>query len=90
VAEGGNMYIASLDGLSYEIHSVGKTQEECKQNMVKGFLKYVESFGHTVEEWVEGCRESLSDYNNDVWTFLHEYYGVHLYDITKGYALGWE
>jgi hypothetical protein len=50
----------------------------------------VESFGHTVEEWVEGCRENLSDYNNDVWTFLHEYYGVHLYDITKGYALGWE
>jgi hypothetical protein len=62
------MYIASLDGLSYEIHSVGKTQDECKQNMVKGFLKYVESYGHTVEEWVEGCRESLNDYNNDVWT----------------------
>ena len=84
------MYIASLDALSYEIHSIGKTKEECQQNMVKGFLRYIESYGNTVEEWVEGCRENLDNYNNDVWTFLHEYYGVHLYDITKGYALGWE
>lgn len=84
------MYIASLDALSYEIHSVGATKEECKQNMVKGFLRYVERYGYTVEEWIEDCSTSLSDYNNDVWTFLHEYYGVHIYNIDKGYALGWE
>ena len=84
------MYIASLDALSYEIHSIGKTKKECQQNMVKGFLSYVEFSGCTLEEWIEDCNESLNNYNNDVWTFLHEYYGVHMFDITKGYALGWE
>ena len=84
------MYVASLDALGYEIHSVGKTKEECKQNIVKGFLEYVKFFGYTVEEWIEGEDERLSDYNNDIWTFLHEYYGVHMFDVTKGYALGWE
>lgn len=84
------MYVASLNGLSYEIYSIGKTKEECEQNMVQGFLKYVKTYGHTVEEWIEDCSTNLNDYNNDVWTFLHEYYGVHIFDITKGYALGWE
>lgn len=84
------MYIASLDELAYEIHSIGKTEEECKQNMVKGFLEYVKSYRTAVEEWIEGCNQDFNDYNNDVWTFLHEYYGVHMFDITKGYALGWE
>ena len=84
------MYIASLDALSYEIHSIGKTKKECEENMVEGFLRYVEFSGCTLEEWVEDCATNLSNYNNDVWTFLHEYYGVHMYDITKGYALGWE
>ena len=84
------MYIASLDELGYEIHSVGKTKEECQKNMVAGFLRYVEFSGCTLEEWIESCDTHLSDYNNDIWTFLHEYYGVHMFDITKGYALGWE
>lgn len=84
------MYIASLDSLSYEIHSIGKTKEECQHNMVNGFLEYVEFYGCTVEEWIEDCNEHLSHYKNDVWTFLHEYYGVHMFDVTKGYALGWE
>ena len=84
------MYIASLDSLSYEIHAIGKTEEECKLNMVIGFTRYVKSFRNTVDRWIEECGENFNDYNNDVWTFLHEYYGVHLYDITKGYALGWE
>ena len=84
------MYIASLDALSYEIHSIGKTKKECQQNMVAGFLRYVEQYGYTVEEWLTSCNTNLLNYNNDVWTFLHEYYGVHMFDITKGYALGWE
>lgn len=84
------MYIASLDSLSYEIHSVGETIDECIHNMVKGFLHYVNHYGCSAKEWIEECNEDFSNYNNDVWTFLHEYYGVHMYDISKGYALGWE
>lgn len=84
------MYIASLDALGYEIHSIGKTKEECQQNMVVGFLRYVEFSGCTLEEWIEQCEENLSNYNCSIWTFLHEYYGVHIFDISKGYALGWE
>jgi hypothetical protein len=84
------MYIASLDELSYSIHSIGQTKKECQQNLVKGFLHYVESYHTTVEQWVEEVGEDFNDYNNDVWTFLYEYYGVHMFDITKGYALGWE
>ena len=84
------MYIASLDALSYEIHSIGKTKEECQQNMVNGFLEYVEFSGCTLEEWIEQSSVDFNDYDNDVWTFLRDYYGVHMFDITKGYALGWE
>jgi len=84
------MYVASLDELSYEIHAIGKTEEECKKNMVKGFLHYAKSYKTTVEQWVEEVGEDFNDYNNDVWTFLNDYYGVHMFDITKGYALGWE
>ena len=84
------MYVASLDGLSYEIRSIGKTKEDCKRNMVIGFVRYVEHFHNTVEEWIEYTGVDFNDYDNDIWTFLHEYYGVHMFDITKGYALGWE
>lgn len=84
------MYIASLDGLQYEVYAVGKTEAECKKNMIKAFLHYVESYHTTVEQWVEDVREDFGEYNNDIWTFLSDYHGVHMFDITKGYALGWE
>jgi histidinol phosphatase-like PHP family hydrolase len=85
-----NMYVASLTSLSYEILAVGKTESECKQNMVKGFENYVKSYHSSVDEWISGLGEDLSDYENDVFTFLQQYYAVHMFDITKGYALGWE
>ena len=84
------MYVANLDGLSYAIYSVGKTKDECRQNMVRAFSEYVKFFQSNVEQWIEDIGENLNDYNNDIWTFLHDYYGVHMFDITKGYALGWE
>jgi histidinol phosphatase-like PHP family hydrolase len=58
--------------------------------MVKGFENYVKSYHSSVEEWISGIGEDLSDYENDVFTFLQQYYTVHMFDITKGYALGWE
>lgn len=84
------MYIASICGTEYEVYAIGKTEEECKKNLIKAFLHYVKSYHTTVEEWVENIREDFGEYNNDVWTFLIDYYGVHMFDITKGYALGWE
>ena len=85
-----NMYIASLDGFSYEIYAVGKTEEECKANLIKGFKQYLKSYHTTFKEWLADCEVNYSDYNRDMWTFLHEYHGIHMFDITKGYALGWE
>ena len=84
------MYIASLDELSYDIYSVGATKDECRYNMVTGFVNYVTNYGCTVDQWVEKCDEDFNNYDNDVWTFLNEYYGVHMFNITKGYAIGWE
>ena len=84
------MVIMSLD-LKYEIYAVGETEEKCKENLLKGFQQYLKGYNNTTfEELVENEREDLADYDNDMWTFLTDYYGVRTYDVTKGYALGWE
>jgi predicted RNase H-like HicB family nuclease len=86
-----NMYIAHITALKYDIYSVGKTKAELIENTLIAFEKYLEGFHTTIGEFVEQeCNESLENYNNSVWVFLREYLGVHTYDITKGYALGWE
>lgn len=77
--------------LKYEIYAIGETEEECRENLLKGFKQYLKSYHITFEEWVKNSGEDfLDDYNNDMWTFLDEYYGVRIYDVTKGYALSWE
>lgn len=83
------MIIMCLD-LKYEVYAVGTTKEECKANLLRGFEQYLKSYHITFEEWVENSGEDLVDYNNDMWTFLDGYYGIRTYDVTKGYALGWE
>lgn len=84
------MYIASLLDLKYEIYAVGQTEEECKANLLKGFKQYLKGYHVTFKEWLEEINVDYADYNKDMWTFLHEYYGAHMFNITKGYALGWE
>ena len=84
------MYVASLDGLKYEIYAVGQTEEECKANLIKGFKQYMKGYRITFNEWLEELDVDYTDYNEDMWTFLNEYYGAHMFNITKGYALGWE
>ena len=84
------MYIASLLDLKYEIYAVGQTKEECKANLLKGFKQYLKGYHVTFKEWLEEINVDYADYNKDMWTFLAEYYGVHMFDVSKGYALGWE
>ena len=84
------MYIAALIDLKYPIYAIGCTHEECADNIVKGFQQYMKSYRITFKEWLEEIGVDYADYNKDMWTFLSEYYGVHMFDITKGYALGWE
>lgn len=84
------MYIASLLDLKYEIYAVGQTKEECKANLITGFKKYMQGYKVTFKEWLAEINVEYADYNEDMWTFLEEYYGVRMFDITKGYALGWE
>ena len=76
--------------LKYDIYAVGETEEECKENLLKGFQRYLKEFNITFGEWVANADQDLADYDNNMWTFLDEYYGVRTYDITKGYALSWE
>ena len=83
------MYVAIMD-LKYEVIAVGKTEEECQANMVKAFKNYMKGYKTTLKEWLEELNVDYSDYGKDLWTFLQEYYGVHMFDVTKGYALGWE
>lgn len=84
------MYVASLTELSYDIYVVGETKKECCDNLIVAFQKYVEWYGYSVEEWVADCDEDFASYNYDVLRFLETYYGYKMYDITKGYAFGWE
>lgn len=84
------MYIASLNGLRYEIYAIGQTMEECQSNLVEGFKQYIQSYHLTFEEWLAGNNIDYVDYKEDMWTFLNEYYGAHIFNIAKGYALGWE
>ena len=84
------MYVASLLDLSYDIYAIGKTKEECKSNAVKAFEKYLETYKYTLEEFCEDRNIDLEEYNNSVATMLEEYYGLNMFDVTKGYALGWE
>ena len=84
------MYVASLLGLSYDIYAIGKTKEECKANAVKAFEKYLKAYEYTLEAFCEDRRIDLKEYDNGVATLLEEYYGLNMFDVTKGYALGWE
>ena len=85
------MYIAHIVDLKYDIYAIGKTESELKKNTVTAFEEYLKGFRTNVEEFVEQeCNESLANYDNSVWNFLREYLGVHTFNITKGYALGWE
>ena len=84
------MYIASLDSLKYEIYAVGQTERECKSNLIDGFKQYLKSYRTTFKELLAEINENYAEYDNDMWTFLNEYYGARMFNITKGYALGWE
>ena len=84
------MYLAVITGLSYNIYAVGKTKNECCDNLSTAFQGYVAQYGSSVEEWVARCGEDFAEYDNNILKFLYEYYGYHFHDITKGYAFGWE
>ena len=83
------MYVAIMD-LKYELLAVGKTEEECKANLIKAFKQYMKAYHITFKGWLEELNVDYADYGKDMWTFLQGYYGVHMFDVTKGYALGWE
>ena len=85
------MYIAHIGDLKYDVYAIGKTETELKANVVKAFEQYLAGYRTTVKEFVENeCNENLANYDNSVWNFIREYVGVRTYNITKGYALGWE
>lgn len=85
------MYIGIVRDLSYELYAVGKTKEECKANMCKAFERYMKAYEYAnLEEFLEDHNIDSEEYGNDVLTLLEEYYGLNMFDVTKGYALGWE
>ena len=83
------MYVAIME-LKYELIAVGNTNEECKANLIKAFKQYMKAYRTTLAKWLEELNVDYAEYGNDMWTFLHEYYGVHTFNVSKGYALGWE
>lgn len=84
------MYIGIVHDLSYELYAVGKTQKECKANMIEAFKDYLKGYNLTLDEFLEDHRIDLQEYDNNVLTMLEEYYGLNMFDVSKGYALGWE
>lgn len=85
------MYIGIVRDLSYELYAVGKTKEECKSNLVKAFEDYLKGYNYAdLDEFLENHGINLEEYGNDVFIMLQEYWGMHIFDVSKGYALGWE
>lgn len=84
------MYIGIVRDLSYELYAVGKTQKECKANLLEAFKSYLKGYNLTLDEFLDDHRIDLNEYDNNVLTMLEEYYGLNIFDVTKGYALGWE
>lgn len=85
------MYIGIVRDLSYELYAVGKTKKECKANIGKAFERYMKAYGYAnLDEFLEDHDIDLEEYGNNVLTMLEEYYGLNMFDVTKGYALGWE
>ena len=68
------MYIAILF-TNYEIYAIGNTEEEAKQNVVKGYKKmYPRKEDRSVE--------------HATYEELNEYFGIHVYKVGKGgYAI---
>lgn len=86
-----NMYLGIVRDLSYELYAVGKTEKECKTNIRKAFDDYLKGYDYAnLDEFLEDHTINLEEYGNDVLTMLEEYYGLNIFDVTKGYALGWE
>ena len=84
------MYIGIVRDLSYELYAIGKTQKECKTNIIEAFKSYLKGYNLTLDEFLEDHRIDLQEYDNNVLTMLEEYYGLNIFDVSKGYALGWE
>lgn len=85
------MYIGIVRDLSYELYAVGKTKEECKANLCKAFNDYLKGYNYAnLDEFLENHGIDLKEYDNDVLTMLEEYWGLATFDVSKGYALGWE
>lgn len=85
------MYLGIVRDLSYELYAVGKTEKECKANICKAFEDYLKGYNYAdLDEFCEEHDINLEEYNNDVLIMLEEYYGLNTFNITKGYALGWE
>lgn len=86
----GSLFICLCDALQYDIYAVGSTKEEAQQRLTDAFISYVEKLGHTFNSWIEFQEEDFEDYGNDPFRFITEYHGTRTYDISKGYAFGWE
>ena len=85
------MYIGIIGDLSYDLYAIGQTKEECKANMGKAFERYLKAYDYAnLEEFCEDHRIDLEEYDGSMLTLLEEYYGMNIFDVTKGYALGWE
>lgn len=85
------MYIGIVRDLSYELYAIGKTKKECKANLLKAFGDYLKGYDYAdLDEFLEEHNIDLSEYNHDLLTMLEEYYGLNMFDMSKGYALGWE
>lgn len=68
------MYIAILR-THYEVYAIGATEEEAKRNIVKGYKK---AYPRKEDRSVKPTFEEL-----------HDYFGIHIYNIDpkKGYAI---
>lgn len=42
----------------------------------------------TFKEWLTEINVNYADYGKDMYTFLNQYYGVRIVNVSKGYAIG--
>lgn len=82
---GPTIFLGMLN-LDYTLVSVGNTEEDAKNNLIKNFTEWTTNSEGSIENWVNNIAgEDFTNYNNDTWTFINEFYGASINKV-EGYT----
>lgn len=82
------VYVGKLE-LDYTLVSVGNTEDEAIKNLIDCFTDWANNKEGSVENWVTNIAGvTFSNYDNDIWKFLNEYYGAYIQEVNNYAVFG--